>query len=131
MTTVQRVAQVIGIAFLGIAIWGFFVSGGSMEDDPALAPRVMGLFPVNLLHNLIHLAFGIWGVVASRSWDAARSYCRISGVIYLVLMVMGFIVPDTFGLVPIGSHDIWLHALLGIVLTYFGFTARDRAYAAH
>lgn len=131
MTTVQRVAQVIGIAFLGVAILGFFTSGGSMEDDPNLAPRVLGLFPVNLLHNLIHLAFGIWGVVASRSWDAARSYCRISGVIYLVLMVMGFIVPDMFGLVPIGSHDIWLHALLGGVLAYFGFTARDRAHAAH
>lgn len=131
MTTVQRVAQVIGIAFLGVAIWGFFVSRGSMEADPQLAPRVMGLFPVNVLHNLIHLAFGIWGVVASRSWGAARSYCRISGVIYLVLMVMGFITPTTFGLVPIGSHDIWLHALLGGVLAYFGFTARDRALATH
>ena len=125
MTTVQRVAQVFGIVFILVALLGFVASGGSMEADMEQAPRVLGLFPVNVLHNLVHLAFGVWGLAASRSWGAARTYCRASGVIYLVLAVLGFVIPETMGLMPIGGNDIWLHVLLGGVLAYFGFTARS------
>lgn len=125
MTTVQRVAQVFGIGFLLAAVAGFVAAGGSMDPHTETAPRALGLFPVNLVHNLIHLAFGAWGLAASRSWGAAKTYCQVAGVTYLVLMVLGFIVPDTFGLVPIGGNDIWLHAVLGIPLAYFGFTARS------
>lgn len=124
MSTVQRVAQVFGWVFVLVAVLGFVASGGSMEADIDEAPRVLGLFPVNLLHNLVHLAFGVWGIVAARSWGAAKTYCQVSGVAYLVLTVLGFFVPTTFGLIPIGGNDIWLHALLGAVLAYFGFTAR-------
>lgn len=131
MTTVQRVAQIFGWVFVVVAVVGFVASQGSMEDHPDLAPKALGLFPVNFLHNMVHLAFGIWGIVAARSWNAARTYCQAGGVIYLVLAVLGFIAPTTFGLMPIGGNDIWLHVLLGAGLAYFGFTARapvtDRA----
>lgn len=129
MTTVQRVSQVFGIVFVLVALLGFLASGGSMESDMEQAPRALGLFPVNLLHNLVHLAFGAWGLAASRSWGAAKTYCTVSGVLYLGLAVLGFVVPETFGLMPIGGNDIWLHVLLGGVLAYFGFTARAAATA--
>lgn len=124
MTTVQRAAQVFGWGFVAVAVVGFLASGGSMDSDMETAPRALGLFPVNLLHNLVHLAFGIWGILAARAWDSARAYCRISGVAYLGLVLLAFIAPDTFGLMPIGGNDIWLHLLLGAGLAYFGFTAR-------
>lgn len=126
-STIQRVALIFGVGFLLAAVLGFFTSGTSMETDLARAPRLLGLFPVNLLHNFVHLAFGIWGVLAARGVGAARTYCRGAGVIYLVLMALGFVVPTTFGLIPIGSHDIWLHALLGAPLAFFGFRAPARA----
>lgn len=126
MTTVQRVAQIIGWVFIVIAVLGFFATGFSMEADLARAPRLFGLFPLNFLHNLVHLGFGIWGVWAASTWSSAKSYCQIAGVIYLALTLLGFLIPTTFGLMPIGSHNIWLHALLGVVLVYFGFTARER-----
>jgi hypothetical protein len=125
MTLVQRLAQLFGIAFIVLAVVGFFASGGTMLADPAYAPHVFGLFPVNLLHNLVHLAFGIWGVFACRSWAAARAYCLISGVIYGVLAVLGLIVPATFGIMPIGGNDIWLHAVIAAVLVVGGLTARS------
>lgn len=121
---VQRAAQIFGWVFVLVAVIGFFTSGMSMEADVAAAPKIFGLFPVNLLHNLVHLAFGIWGIVAARSWGAARSYCLISGVIYLVLTGLAFITPTTFGLIPIGGHDIWLHAVLGIALLGVGLASR-------
>jgi hypothetical protein len=125
MTTVQRVAQIFGIVFLLVALLGFFTSGTSMEADPARAPHLLGLFPVNLLHNFVHLAFGIWGLAASRSFGAATAYARIGGVIYLLLAILGFVAPSGFGLVPLGGHDIWLHAVLGITLAAVGFTSKD------
>ncbi len=123
--TVQTVALVFGIVFVLIALLGFFTNGGmSMEADLETAPRVLGLFPVNVLHNLVHLLFGVWGIAASRTFAAAKSYCQISGAIYLVLTVLGLVAPTTFGLIPIGDNDVWLHALLGVALSAVGFTAR-------
>ena len=121
---VRKVAGIFGIGFLLVAVLGFFTPGGmSMEADPARAGHVLGLFPVNLLHNIVHLIFGIWGLAASRSWSGARSYARITGPLYLLLAVLGYFVPNGFGVVPLGGHDIWLHVLIGAVLTAVGYTA--------
>ncbi|MBW3553859.1 MAG: DUF4383 domain-containing protein [Gemmatimonadetes bacterium] len=128
MSMVQRVAQIFGWVFVVIAIWGFIVSGGSMEADPAMAPKVMGLFPVNVLHNLVHLAFGVWGIAAARSLSGARSYALIAGAIYLVLAILGLFMPTTLGLIPIGGNDIWLHALIAVVL--LGAWAASRSATA-
>jgi len=107
-------------------VLGLLVPGGTgMESHPADAPRLLGLFPVNLLHNLVHLAFGAAGIAASRSYGGSRAYHRAGAVIYLVLVVLAFIDPTTFGLVPIGGNDIWLHAILAIGLGYFGFLHRE------
>ncbi|HEX6316621.1 MAG TPA: DUF4383 domain-containing protein [Gemmatimonadaceae bacterium] len=126
---VQTVARVFGFVFLLVAALGFLASGMSMEADPALAPRVLGLFPVNALHNVVHLLFGVWGLAASRAAASATMYAKAAGAIYLVLAVLGFVAPTTFGLIPIGGHDIWLHALLGGVLVAVGFTAPRTATA--
>lgn len=124
MTTVQRVAQIFGVVFLIIGIAGFFFS---VTMDEAM---LLGLFPVNVLHNVVHLVFGIWGLAAARSFAGARNYARITGVLYLVLAVVGWIDPTGFGVVPLGGNDVWLHALIGIVLTFFGFTAREETMVA-
>jgi hypothetical protein len=126
MTTVQRVAQIFGVVFILVGIIGFTATGmGNMEADPARAPSLVGMFPVNVLHNIVHLLLGIWGLVAARSFSGARSYARIAGVLYLLLAVAGYVSPNGFGLVPLGGNDIWLHAVLGFVLAAVGFTARE------
>jgi hypothetical protein len=130
-TTTQKVAMVFGVVFLLVGVLGLLVPDGmGMEADNAAAPRLLNLFPVNLLHNLVHLAFGAWGILASRRFDAARAYCRIGAVIYAVLVLLAFIDPTTFGLVPIGGNDIWLHALLAAGLGYFGFVHKETGVPA-
>ena len=121
MTTAQRIAQIIGWAFVIIGVAGFFVTGMSMEADPEMAPKLFGLFPLNVLHNIVHLLFGVWGILASRTHPSARTYDRVAGIAYLGLAALGAFSPDMFGLVPIGLHDIWLHVLLGLVLLIGGF----------
>jgi hypothetical protein len=130
MTTVQRVAQIFGIVFILVAIVGFITPGG-MSMDAATPGMMLGTFPVNLLHNVVHLLFGIWGLAASRSWAGAKQYGTIGGVIYLLLAVCGFVAPTGFGLVPLGGNDRWLHVVLGAVLLYFGVTARNDAVATN
>jgi hypothetical protein len=127
---VKTVSMLFGVVFLLVGILGFVQGGTTMVSDPTRAPHLLGLFPVNLLHNVVHLAFGLWGVLAARRWDVARAYCRIAGAIYLVLAVLGFVSPNGFGLVPLGGHDIWLHLVLGVVLAGVGVAARDEPTAA-
>jgi len=122
--------MVFGIVFLLVGILGLVSAGGmSMGADPAPA-SILGMFPVNLLHNIVHLLFGVWGLVASRSFAGAKMFAQVGGVIYLVLAVCGFFIPTAFGFIPIGGYDIWLHALLAVVLLGVGFTAKDTPMAA-
>jgi hypothetical protein len=125
-TLTQKAAMVFGVVFLLVGLLGLFIPGGmGMEANNAQAPKLLGLFPVNLLHNIVHLAFGAWGLAASRSYTASRGYHRTGAIIYLVLVVLAFVDPTTFGLVPIGGNDIWLHAVLALGLGYFGFLHRE------
>jgi hypothetical protein len=124
----------LGIIFLLIGIAGF-VPGLLQTPEPAADVavtesfgRLFGLFPVNVLHNIVHIIFGIWGIAAYRSYSGARGYSRAVAIIYAVLTVMGIIpgLNTTFGLIPLYGHDIWLHALIAVAAAYFGFVATDR-----
>jgi hypothetical protein len=64
------------------------------------------------------------GLVAGGTLGGATAYCRIAGIAYLVLAVVGLLTPTGFGLIPIGGHDVWLHAGIGGILTAVGFRSR-------
>ena len=83
-----------------------------------------GLLPVNLLHNLVHVLFGILGVVAFAGFRAACLRADRGG--RLRPAGRSGTAPATstlFGLVPIYGNDVWLHLVLGVVAAYFGFMA--------
>lgn len=131
-TTTQKVALVFGVVFLLVGVLGLLLDGGtSMDADMETAPKLLGMFPVNLLHNIVHLAFGVWGLLASRTWSGAKSYCRIAAIIYAVLTLLAFVDPEMFQLVPIGGADIGLHAVLALALGFFGFVYRNRDVPAN
>lgn len=133
-------ALLYGLVFTLVGLLGF-VPGFVAPPDPghpALAVdgmhgRLLGLFPINWVHNLVHLAFGVWGLAASRGWGASRGYARAVAIIYAVLAVMGLIpgLNTTFGLVPIHGNDVWLHVALAAGAAYFGWVVRAPASAAH
>ena len=130
---IRTFALIFGIIYLLVGVLGFVPGINSHHADlPPIAVdsfygRLMGLFPVNLLHNVVHLLIGAWGILASRSTGGARLFARALAVIYGLLAILGLI-PLTntmFGLVPIFGHDVWLHALSAAIAAYFGFVARD------
>jgi hypothetical protein len=85
----------------------------------------MGLFPVNTPHNIIHIATGLLGIVASISLDSSRLFSGQLGIYYTTLAVLGLVpVANTFfGLFPIYGVDVILHGATGIMGIYFGFFA--------
>jgi len=131
-TTIQKLAAVFGVVFILVAIVGFIAPGGMamQPTDPATAAKIFGMFPVNLLHNIAHLVFGIWGLAASRSWGGSKQFFVWGGTIYLILTIGGFLSPAGFGVLPLGGSDIGLHCVLAIVMLLIGVTAKPVASAA-
>ena len=130
----RRFAMILGVVFVLIGVAAFIP--GVTRPDPVGAPTLsvtgpghgylLGLFHVNVLHNLVHLAFGVLGIVMARSAVNAILYCRIVAVAYGLLTIMG-IVPGlntTFGLIPVHGADVLLHAFIAIAATYYGFVHR-------
>lgn len=121
-------ALVFGVVFVLAGLSGF-VPAPPPANAPALAIEqghglALGLFPINILHNLVHLLFGVLGIAAARgALMSAVGYFQLVAVAYLLLAVLGLIpaTQTTFGLVPIWGADVWLHAALGLVAAYFGF----------
>ena len=134
--TDRNIVLAMGIAFLAVGLMGFipaFVQAPSMATPDLVSTPgygyLLGLFPVNLWHNLVHVAFGIWGLSASRNVFTAGLFARRLAVIYCVLAIMGLIpgLNTTFGLIPLFGHDIWLHALVAATAAYVGFGRRGEA----
>jgi len=125
-------ALIIGIAFTLAGLIGMFPA--ALTPPPPEAPALrfdvlygylLGLFPVNLAHNLVHLVIGILGLAASSGERHARLYSRGLAVLYGALGVLGMLPgPNTlFGLLPLHGHDIWLHLGTAALAAYFGWRA--------
>ena len=129
-TTLQKLAGLFGVVFIVVAVLGFIAPGGmAMAMEPTTG-MILGIFPVNLLHNIVHLAFGVWGLVASRAWSGSKTFFTVGGVIYAILTCVGFLSPTGFGLVPLGGSDLWLHGVLAIAMLGIGLTAKPTAVAS-
>jgi hypothetical protein len=126
---IGTLAMVFGVVFLLVGVLGFFAAPPS-PDAPALTIEhghgmLLGLFPVNTLHNVAHLLFGALGLMAARGVImSARGYFQFLAVAYGALAVLGAIpaTQTTFGLIPIYGNDVWLHALLAVAAGVIGFT---------
>jgi len=123
MRFIQRVATISGVVFIVVAVLGLLVGGMPGMKMGAASVMLLGLFPVNMLHNLVHGAFGVWGVIAGRGEKASVTYALGSGVAYLVLGVLGMFTDSLLGMVPIGGYDVVLHLALALVLAGCGFWA--------
>ncbi len=122
-TLAQTLAMVFGIAFLGAGILGFIPGITSNYDELKFAgnesaAELLGIFQVSILHNIVHLLFGIAGIALSRTTANAKAYLLYSGVIYVVLFVYGLFVGsgDDANFVPVNTSDDWLHLVLAVGL---------------
>lgn len=130
----QYFALIIGIIFVVIGVMGFIPA---FVKEPTLTPDaahlgfttgygyLLGLFPINVLHNIVHLLIGILGIFASISLDSSRLYSGVLALFYGLLTIMGLLPPtqSSFGFIPLFGNDVWLHAITAAIAAYFGFIA--------
>jgi hypothetical protein len=118
-----NVARLFAIVFLLVGILGFIP--GITSDAPGdfagedSDAELLGLFNVSVLHNIVHLLFGIAGLALARTWEGARLFLVGGGVIYLLLWIVGLI--GGLEWLPSNSADHWLHFVLGVAMLGTGF----------
>jgi len=135
-TSIQKTALVVGIIFLLVGVLGFIPGVTSGYDSLQFAGHhsgalLLGLFQVSILHNIVHLLFGIAGLALARSVSASKGYLIVGGIIYLLLWVYGLITggESAANFVPLNDADNWLHLVLGIGMIALGLLLspkRDR-----
>ena len=127
-TRVQTAAVVVSAVLLpvggpgfipGIST-GFHTMGVAGHEAEAM---LFGIFQVSVLHNIVHLLFGIVGLAAARTASGATYYLIVGGIVYLVLWIYGLIIDldDDANFVPFNDADNWLHLVLGIGMVALGF----------
>ena len=125
-------AKYIGILYLALGIIGFLPIPwlNPFHAEGVGAIYLFNLIAVNTLHDIIHLAIGITGLLASRDETQARLWGKVVGVVLLLLFVVGmlqafaegFPADQLFlGLVPLNSPGHMLHLVTGALALYLGF----------
>jgi Domain of unknown function (DUF4383) len=126
---VQGAALLVAGGFLLVGLLGF-IPGVTTDYDLLewaghhSGAKLFGVFAVSVLHNIVHLAFGIIGVVMARSYGAARAYFLAGGLVYLGLWLHGLLIAQDAptNVIPVNSADNWLHFGLGTAMVLLGLT---------
>jgi hypothetical protein len=124
----QLFALIFGVVYLLVGILGFFVAKdffGGNEADKLIA------FPVNHMHNIIHLLIGGALIYGSRTAALAKQINLGVGVVLALVAVLGFIgvlTPDLIN--DHGVADDFLHLGTAIFALYFGTAGGTEAAPA-
>src|SRR5687767_4248675 len=134
-TPVQNVARLVGIVFLLVGVAGFIpgvttnlYDGLEFAGDDGNA-ELLGLFQVSVLHNIVHVLFGLAGLALAATASGGRTYLIGGGAIYLVLFLLGIVGGGDW--IPANDADNWLHLLLGAGMIGLGVvTTRESRVAS-
>ena len=126
---VQGAALLVAGGFLVVGLLGFIpgVTTGYEQLEWAghhSGAKLFGVFAVSVLHNVVHLAFGVLGFVMARTYAASRAYLLGGGLVYLGLWVFGLMVDhgSAANFVPVNGAGNWLHFGIGTGMVLLGLT---------
>jgi hypothetical protein len=130
-------AMLVGAVFLLVGVLGFIPGITTNYGDLGFAgheseAKLLGIFQVSILHNVVHLLFGVAGLAMARQAATARTYLIGGGAIYLVLWLYGLVVgqESSANFVPFNTADDWLHLVLGVAMIAAGLATGRSVRAA-
>jgi hypothetical protein len=130
---VRRAAAAVGVVFLIVGVLGFIPGITTNFGDLRFAghesgAKLLGLFQVSVLHNIVHLLFGVAGLALARTISGARTFLVGGGAIYLVLWLYGLVVDhgSAANFIPLNNADNWLHLFLGVGMIALGLLTTRR-----
>lgn len=133
---IELAAFAVGATFLLVGILGFVPGVTQNYDAMEFAghnsgAELLGIFQVSILHNIVHLLFGVAGFAAARTMAGARSFLIGGGIIYGGLGVYGMVIDlmSDANFVPVNAADNWLHIGLGAGMVILGLALSPRSTA--
>jgi hypothetical protein len=132
---IRTVAAAMAAVFLLVGVLGFIPGITTNYSDMQFAghesgAELFGVFQVSILHNIVHLLFGVAGLALARTVSGARAFLVGGGAIYAVLWLYGLVIDHDSGanFVPVNTADNWLHLVLAASMIALGLLipARDR-----
>jgi hypothetical protein len=134
----RLMAGAVGLGFLVVGILGFVPGATTDYDQLGLAghhsgAKLAGLFEVSVLHNLLHVAFGLVGLALASRPRPAALYLAVGGVVYALLWVYGLVVDphSSANVVPLNDADNWLHLGLAVLMLALGVLGLRRLRQRH
>ena len=121
------VSLIVGATFLLVGVLGFIP--GVTENTDAMefsghesGAELLGIFQVSILHNIVHILFGVLGIAAARAASTARNFLVVGGAVYLGLWLYGMVIDkiSDANFVPVNEADDWLHLGLGAGMPVLG-----------
>jgi hypothetical protein len=132
----RTAALVVAGTFLLVGVLGFIPGITTDYDTMTFAghhsdAKLLGVFEVSVLHNIVHLLFGVLGIAMARAASTARTYLIGGGAVYFVLWIYGLVIDQESGanFVPVNSADNWLHLVLAIGMIALGVLLGRRVTA--
>ncbi len=129
---IRLITTAVAVVFLLVGVLGFIpgitTHYGSMTFAGHMShAKLVGLFQVSVLHNVVHLLYGVVGLAMARRAASAVTYLIGGGVVYLVLWIYGLIVSEQSqaNFVPLNTPDDWLHFVLGLGMIGLGVVGRN------
>ncbi|TDD23744.1 DUF4383 domain-containing protein [Kribbella turkmenica] len=136
-TPVQKAALAVAVVFLAVGVLGFVPGITTDYDTMSFAGHnsdamLLGIFQVSILHNIVHLLFGVLGLALARTASGAKNYLIGGGVVYLILWIYGLIIDQSSSanFVPVNTADNWLHLVLGLGMISLGVLLTRRTTQA-
>lgn len=134
---VQVASAAVGLAFLAVGVLGFVPGVTQHYGDMEFAghdsgAELLGIFEVSVLHNVVHLLFGVVGLWAARAISVSRGFLIGGGALYLGLWIYGLAVDKASdaNFVPMNEADDWLHFALGAAMVLLGVVLMGRRTAS-
>lgn len=120
----RLLATVFGAVYLLVGLLGFTVTSGVGFFDTR-GGMLLGLFEVNVFHNVAHLLIGAALLLAGiSSMRASKTVNTVIGAAYLLLGIVGlFIVNSAANILAINSADNVLHFGSAVILLGVGLGA--------
>lgn len=132
---VQWAALIVTILFLAAGVLGFIPGATSNYISMRFAGHhstalLLGLFQVSILHNIVHLLFGIVGALVRRSPAGCFHYLLWVGIVYAALWLYGLFINAESGanFVPLNTPDNWLHFGLAVVMIVSALVLNRRRF---
>ena len=131
---IELAAMAVGATFVLVGVLGFVPGVTQNFDSIEFAghesgAELLGIFQVSILHNIVHLLFGLAGFAAARTIAGARTYLIGGGLVYAALAVYGMVIDrmSDANFVPVNDADNWLHVGLAAGMIVLGLALSQRS----